>query len=153
MSTTHFIKPKEVTIKDIDGNEVQYIISRLPAIVGREVLAKYSGSMIPATGKYDVSEEAMLKLVSYSAKVLEDGTEVALRSKGLVDNHVDSCETLIKLELQILMYNSSVFQNSSQLNLGQLVTGMVSKFLPLITSALKDGSEQSSPASSQPSES
>lgn len=35
------IKPKEVQIKDVDGIEKAFVISRLPAVTGREILAKY----------------------------------------------------------------------------------------------------------------
>lgn len=35
------IKPKEITITDADREEHTFIISRLPATIGREILAKY----------------------------------------------------------------------------------------------------------------
>ena len=49
------IKPKEITITDLDGDEKTFIISRLPATVGREVLAKYPVANAPKLGDYGVS--------------------------------------------------------------------------------------------------
>lgn len=41
------IKPLEIEVKDIDGELHKFIISRLPAVVGREILAKYIGGTMP----------------------------------------------------------------------------------------------------------
>lgn len=76
------IKPKEVAIKDVDGLEKLFVISRLPATVGREILAKYPLSNAPKIGDYEVSKEAMLKW--WPMCVTIDGEEVPLKHKHLL---------------------------------------------------------------------
>lgn len=102
------IEPKEI---DIRGRK--YIISKLPATVGREVLFKYPTSNIPKIGDYAVSQEIMLKLMSYVAVPLEDGRQIELNTQALVDNHVPNAETLILLEKEMFMYNYDFFQNGT----------------------------------------
>lgn len=48
------IKPKEITVIDSDREEHTFIISRLPATIGREILAKYPLSNAPKIGDYEV---------------------------------------------------------------------------------------------------
>ncbi|HFW7071219.1 TPA: hypothetical protein ACIC9P_002468 [Morganella morganii] len=101
------IKPKEVQIKDVDGIEKAFVISRLPAVTGREILAKYPLSNAPKIGDYEVSKEAMLKMMAYVCAVADDGEEIPLRTQTLIDNHVPDGESLIRLELEMLKYNTS----------------------------------------------
>lgn len=102
------IEPKEIEIR---GRK--YIISKLPATVGREVLFKYPTSNIPKIGDYAVSQEIMLKLLSYVAVPLEDGRQIELNTQALVDNHVPNAETLILLEKEMFMYNYDFFQDGT----------------------------------------
>lgn len=102
------IEPKEIEIRG-----KKYVISKLPATVGREVLFKYPTSNLPKVGDYNVSHEIMLKLLSYTAVVLEDGRQIELNTQSLVDNHVPNAETLILLEKEMFMYNYDFFQNGT----------------------------------------
>ncbi|MEM8085904.1 hypothetical protein Q4R24_17360, partial [Morganella morganii] len=102
------IKPKEVAVKDADGVEKTFIISRLPAITGREILAKYPLSNAPKIGDYEVSKDAMLKMMAYVC-VPVSGEEIPLKTQALIDNHVPDGESLIRLELEMLKYNTSFF--------------------------------------------
>ena len=52
------IKPKEITVKDSDGDEKTFIISKIPAVDAREVLSKYPTANIPKVGEYRTSEDA-----------------------------------------------------------------------------------------------
>ncbi|MFS2158872.1 hypothetical protein ACCD10_16155 [Pseudomonas sp. Pseusp122] len=45
---TELNKPKIVQVKDVEGQKHTFIISRLPAVAGREILAKYPVSNIPS---------------------------------------------------------------------------------------------------------
>ncbi len=84
-----------------------FIISRLPATIGREILAKYPLSNAPKIGDYEVSKEAMLKMMAYVA-VEKEGQEIYLKKTStLIDNHVPDGEALIRLELEMLKYNTS----------------------------------------------
>lgn len=100
------IKPKEITVIDSDRQQHTFIISRLPATIGREILAKYPLSNAPKIGDYEVSKEAMLKMMAYVA-VEKEGQEIYLKTSTLIDNHVPDGEALIRLELEMLKYNTS----------------------------------------------
>lgn len=102
------IEPKEIEIKG-----KKYIISKLPATVGREVLFKYPTSNLPKVGDYNVSQEIMLKLLSYVAVELEDGRQIQLNTQSLIDNHVPSAEALILLEKEMFVYNFDFFHDGT----------------------------------------
>lgn len=120
------IEPKEIEVKG-----KKYIISKMPATVAREVLFKYPTSNLPKIGDYAVSQEIMLKLMSYVAVVLDDGTELELKTQTLIDNHVPSAEALILLEKEMFVYNYDFFKD-----------GTVSAFLTALEKrAVAKGSE------------
>ncbi|MBG3014419.1 hypothetical protein GHU01_15710 [Proteus mirabilis] len=139
------IKPKEVAIKDVDGVEKLFIISRLPATVGREILAKYPLSNAPKIGDYEVSKEAMLKMMAYVCVVVE-GDEISLKTRTLIDNHVPDGESLIRLELEMLKYNTSFFGGDGSSGFLHYLLSKVSGSLPSIIKTLM----ASLPSSSQP---
>lgn len=108
------IEPKEIEIKNSKGELITYIIHKFPAVEGREIIAKYPLSSLPKLGEYAGNEEIMLKLMSYVSAVKEvDGkTQIyPLKTKAMINNHVDSWETLLRIEAAILEYNCSFFQN------------------------------------------
>lgn len=123
-----FLEPKEIEI-----NGARFIISKLPCTAAREVVYKYSTSNIPKVGNYAASEEVMLKLVSFAARITPDGGALRLTSKALVDNHVPDWETLTKLEWEMMRYNCSFFQNGKASDffqsLGALAKSKVTEIL------------------------
>lgn len=128
------LKEKEVLIKDSDGNEKSFLISKIPAVDARKVLAMYPLSNMPKVGDYQVSEEAMYLLMRYVAVQIEDRVQ-PLSSRALIDNHVTDGEQLVRLEMAMLQYNSSFFQNGG--NSG-FFEGLIRKFLPLIIQTVTD---------------
>lgn len=100
------IEEKNITI---EGKE--FIISKFPAVAGREIMAKYPLSGLPKIGDYKVNEETMLKLMSYVQIESTPGVKQALSRRELVDNHVSSWELLAKVEMAMLEYNCTFFQN------------------------------------------
>lgn len=99
------IEPKETVI---DGKT--FILSKCPATAGRRIVALYPSTALPKVGNYDLNEETMLNLISFVA--IKNGDQmIQLTTKGLVDNHVGSWETLAKLEMAMLEYNCSFLQN------------------------------------------
>lgn len=106
------IEPKDITI---DGHN--YILSKFPAIAGREIITKYPLSSVPKLGDYKVNEETMLKLMSYVG-INVNGAVIKLTTQSLIDNHVPNWEVLAKIEVAMLEYNVSFFQN-----------GLISTFL------------------------
>lgn len=104
------LEPQEIAVPLPDGTTKQYIISKFPAIAGREIVCKYPLSGMPKLGDYAVNEETMLKLMAYVAVPTDTGT-LRLSTRALVDNHVASWETLGRLEVSMLEYNCSFFGN------------------------------------------
>lgn len=139
------IKPKDLDISLPDGGVQSFVISRLPATVGREIISKYPVSNMPLMGDYKVSEETMLKLMSFVAVRREDGSEMRLATRALVDAHIESWETLARLEIAMMEYNVSFFQAGKISNfsdaIGQKATAWITgTLIPLLQQSLqKDG--------------
>lgn len=130
------IKPKVVKLKNIDGEEKEFIISRLPAVPMREIMAKYPVSNIPKLGEYQASKDAMLLLLSHVAvEVGDDARQQRLSTLALIDNHVDDGEQLLRLEFAMLEYNTSFFGKGGS---SSFLEGLIQKYLPLIISTLMD---------------
>lgn len=101
------IEPKEI---DIDGKK--FIISKFPAMAGREIIAKYIPSIMPKVGDYKVNEETLLKMMKYVGVVIEgQKNPLVLSTQALIDNHVKDWEVLAKLEIATMEYNCSFFLN------------------------------------------
>lgn len=130
------IEPKEL---ELEGKT--YILSKFPAIAGREIIAKYPVSNMPKLGDYGVSEETMLKLMAFVAVKNENGEPLKLTTRALIDNHVGSWETLAKLEWSMMEYNCSFFQNGK---VSTFFEGIAEKLPQLITKILTDSLAQSS---------
>lgn len=106
----HLIKPKDVSVKDIDGNEKAFVVSRFPAVAGREIVSKYPLSALPKLGDYAVNEETMLKAMAYvGVPTVQDEIQM-LTTRALVDSHVTDFEMLMRLEAEVLGHNTSFFQ-------------------------------------------
>ena len=128
------IKPKPVKIKDSDGIEKEFIISRLPATVGREILAKYPVSNIPKLGEYQASADAMNLMMKYVAVNLEGRDKPQrLMTPELINNHVVDGEQLLRLEMAMLAENTSFFGKGGS---SDFFAGLIRKYLPLITTTL-----------------
>lgn len=141
------IEPKEITITTGKGDDRTYIISKFPAVAGREIVAKYPISNIPKLGDYGVSEEVMLKLMSYISVPIEGANPIPLKSRVLVDNHVPDWETLAKLEIAMMEYNCSFFGNGLALN---FFSGLAQKAQAMISKMLTDSLVQSSQTEKPP---
>ncbi|HCM61770.1 MAG TPA: hypothetical protein DIT05_04375 [Morganella sp. (in: Bacteria)] len=144
------IKPKEVAIKDVDGIEKMFVISRLPAVTGREILAKYPLSNAPKIGDYEVSKEAMLKMMAYVC-VTVDGEDIPLKTSTLIDNHVPDGESLIRLELEMLKYNTSFFGSGGNSGFLPFLISKVGSSLPSVIKTLMASLQSSSVKGSPPS--
>ncbi len=101
------IQPKEV---EIDGKI--YVISKFPAVAGREIITQYPMTGAPVIGSYKANEALMFKVMAFVGVKLEGRPDPQmLTSQILIDNHVGSWETLMKLEKEMMVYNCSFFQN------------------------------------------
>jgi hypothetical protein len=130
------IKEKEVELKNQDGVSKTFILSRLPAVPMREIMAKYPVSNIPKLGDYEVSKEVMTLLLSFVGVRVEGRDEpLLLNTIALINNHVDDAEQLLRLEYAMLEYNTSFFGQGGASN---FFAGLLKKHLPLIIQTLMD---------------
>lgn len=141
------IKPKEISLTDADGIPRTYIISKFPAVEGREIVAKYPISALPKLGDYAVSEETMLKLMAYVA-VEAGGKLLPLTTRALVNNHVPDFELLAKIEMAMMEYNCSFFREG---RISNSLQGFVQKLLASISKTLTDSSGPLSQGNRPPS--
>jgi len=104
------LSPKEI---NIDG--IVFYISKFDCIEGREIIFNYTSSNIPKIGNYRLSEEMMLKLMTFVAVSDDSGNKTILLSKKILGAHLNNSEfpwqTLCKLEAAMMEYNVSFFQN------------------------------------------
>lgn len=107
------LQPKEMLIKTMDGDERPYVISKFPAVAGREIIAQYPTSILPKVGDYQLNEQIMLKLMAYVGVPREGKEPLMLTTRALVDNHVPDWETLARLELAVMDYNCSFFRSGA----------------------------------------
>lgn len=133
------LEPKEITIEAQDGSKKTYIISKFPAIAGREIVCKYPMSGMPKLGDYEVNEETMLKLMAFVAAKPASGDPIPLQTRELVDNHVPDWETLGKIEIEMMGYNCSFFQNGK---ISSFFDNIKATARQLISSTLTDSLEQ-----------
>lgn len=142
------IKPKEFSCLNMDGEVVSVFLSRFDAVTGREILAKYPISALPKLGDYAENHATMLKLMGYVAIQLENGNFQRLTTQALINNHVGDAETLMKIEMAMLEYNSSFFQKG---RISDFFDEFVETLATKITGILTRLSAQSSPAEKLPS--
>lgn len=137
------IEPKEV---EISGK--RFVLSKFPAVQGREIVAKYPLSAMPKLGDYAVNEEVMLKLMSYVGVPRDTGEALRLTTTALVNNHCGDWETLARVEIAMMEYNVSFFGNG---NASTFLEGIVQKAQALLSKTLMDLKAQSSPRAGPPS--
>lgn len=140
------IEPKEITIETQRGESRVYVLSKFPAVQGREIIAKYPLSAMPKLGDYAVNEETMLKLMAFVAVPRAEGGPLPLSTRALVDNHVPDWETLARIEMAMMEYNVSFFGNGKGSTFLEAITLKAQAFL---SKTLMDLSGQSSPKGKQ----
>lgn len=143
----NLLQPKEMEIADGDGVKRTFILSKFPAVQGREIIAKYPTSAIPKLGDYAVSEETMLKLMAFVG--IKNGDQVLrLQTRALIDNHVPDWETLAKIEMGMMEYNCSFFRNGTlSVFLGDVVQKVLAKISEISTPSSARSSQTNSPPS------
>ena len=142
------LEPKRVNIKCMDGGEREYVISKFPALAGREIITQYLPTAMPKVGQYAANEELLLKMMAFVAAVSADGTETRLTTRALVDNHVPDYEALMRLEAEMLGYNSTVFQTAARFLSSGGIEARAAEWISRTLTAL---SQQSSEKGSQAS--
>lgn len=137
------LEPKEFKINDQKGKERKYILSKFPAVQGREIVSKYPLSAMPKLGDYAVNEETMIKLMSFVAVETSKGIQQRLSTIDLVNNHVPDWETLAKLELEMMQYNCSFFLRDKALTFLDVFLQMATqKVSEILTTSLQQSYRQ-----------
>lgn len=100
----NLIKPKNVEVKG-----KVFVISKVPATVGRKIAAVYAQTLISRLEDYDKNEAAMYLLLAYAGIPNENPSlpPMALSNPALINNHVTDWEMLIALENEMVEYNVS----------------------------------------------
>lgn len=142
------IEPKEIEVPTRNGPKT-YILSRFPAVQGREIVTQYPMTAMPKVGDYATNEALMLKIMAHVAVPTEGGGQLQLTSRALVDNHVPDFEALMRLEWAMMEYNCSFLQGGG---LSRLIEERALPFLSQsISRMLTDLLERSSGKASPPS--
>lgn len=92
----------------INGKE--FILSKVPATVGRKLATQYFTTSLPRIGDYEENEKLMYEMLSYVGVQLGDNV-IKLSTPDLVNNHTGDWETLLSLEKAMGVYNCSFFQD------------------------------------------
>lgn len=118
-------EPMEVDITCQDGTAKTYIISKVPATVGIELVMLMPSNALPKVGDYATFEKCLYKMLAYVGVPRDSGEPLMLTTKALCDNHCPDWEVLGKLGYEMVKYNCSFFQNGR-------VFGIFSQLAPLL---------------------
>lgn len=144
---TPLLQPKPFTVTGQDGRERTYILSKFPAVAGREIIAKYPLSAVPKLGEYAVNEETMFKLMAYVGVEI-DGKTLKLVTRALIDNHIPDWEALARIELEMIRYNTSFFLQGEVSTFLQIIADRATQW---ITQTVTDSLHPSLPTAKPPS--
>ena len=134
------IEPKEV---EILGKT--FIISKFPAVLGREIITQYPTSAAPKVGDYRLNEELMFKLLCHVGIPMQGKDPLLLTTRALVDNHIKDWEMLMKVEWAMMEYNCSFFTNGRMSGLLELILSRAEGFIAsTLTSFVQSLSEKDS---------
>ncbi len=109
------IKPKKITISDIDGIEHNFIIYRFEAMIAFKIVSKslpiisnmIRGENLKLEDKE--IEDIVVEILSYSEKVTEKDT-IKLNGLHLINNHVPDLDTLLTLIKELNDYNTNFLE-------------------------------------------
>lgn len=116
----NLLEPKEV---EIDGQK--FLISKMPCTVGQKVLVNLPQGFIPIFSEFTKYEQYIYEMLSYCQRVYDDKDNVPLTTKAIIDNHVNSVETLLKLEWHCIEHNYGFFAPE---RVAPLLNGKLSKY-------------------------
>lgn len=111
------LEPKASSpIVGTDGKARVFVLGKFPAVLGREILAKYPVNVLPKVGDYEVSKDTMFKLMSCVGVRIGDNVQ-ELVTEALINNHTHDAETLFQIEWAMLEHNFSFFGNGKVFDL------------------------------------
>ena len=128
------LKSTDVSINDIDGNPKNFRIHREPATMGREIFTLYAPTAMPKVVYYKSNQDLMYKLITFVKVEAPDGSMLRL-SPQLLDAHVTDFEMLIKLEWEMVKFNTSFLNRENRSNLLKKFKGIAEKYQNTIPSS------------------
>jgi hypothetical protein len=138
---------KTVEIVALDGTLRNYILSKFPAVQGREIVANYPLTAVPKVSDYKSNEAVMLKLMAFVAVESKTGDLLRLTTQALIDNHVPDWETLVRIEIEMMKYNTSFFREGVVSTfLSDIATKALASITPTLTTFLRQLSERAKQA-------
>jgi hypothetical protein len=135
------IKPKVITVKDLDGVDRSYTISRFPTVDSREIITQYPVTGLPKIGDYKSNAELAAKIMCYVEVQPMQGEPIRLTTEALRNNHIPDGETHLRIEWEAMGYNTSFFGAGKTLS---FLEGFKETLKAWILSILMDLSERSS---------
>lgn len=141
------LEPKEMEFTLQNGTVKTFILSKFPAIQGREIVTQYPLTAAPKVGDYKSNEALMLKVLSFVAVKLPEREPLRLSTMELINNHVGDYETLLRIEYAMMEHNCSFFGNGA---LSGFLDSMGARVNTLISQMLTTLSQRSSASDKQP---
>ena len=142
------LQPTTVPIPCQDGTERDYVISKFPAVAGREIVTQYLATAIQKAEGYKANEELMLKAMCYVSAISPEGREIPLTTRALVDNHVPDFEALMRLEAALLDYNTNFMQRAKSFISSSDIEGKATAWISrMLTGLSAQSSVQGKPVS------
>lgn len=133
-----FLEEKEIEIT-ADDKTKKFIISKFPAVAGREIITQYIATLLQKLEDYKKNEAVMFMLMRYVQAVDANGNKIELKTRELIDNHIPSWEMGMLLEKEVMEYNCSFFRSGK-------ILALLKDFAPIIKQSLSktltDSSEQ-----------
>lgn len=144
-------EPLEVSVKDGDGVERKFIISKMPAWDGLEIMGRLPSAILagslPKLGDWDIILKLQSKIMKYVAVDI-NGNHLVLETQALIDNHCSDWECFRNVLWAEVQYNNSFFRNGTALD---FLKDIGRQYLAKVLEMLTQYSEQLSPQNSQPS--
>ena len=140
------LHPKRVTVKDVFGEEREYIISLMPATVAIDFQALAPAGFMAKAKEISAVHDLRDMLFQHVAVELEDGREQRLTTAALIDNHVVGGVQATAVVAQMVEYNFNFFGGAgSQGFLDFLLQKFTRSIMPTLTPWLERLSAQDLP--------
>ena len=147
------LRPKDITLTDIDGNEHQYQIGKIPLLAGgREVAAQYVLPTRVEPEKYEANQKLAEIMYKHTAAILEDGSQIILETKELVSNHIPDPVIATDLEKEVYEYNTGFSVTGRVQGFQQALLELLPQLNAETLMRLRDSSSPTTPPASTSSE-
>jgi hypothetical protein len=141
-------QPKSISVECQDGTSREYVISKLPALVGMKIVMQGPVMATPKIGDYAKFEALSVEMLGYVEAVLPNGHKQRLSTPALIDNHVPDWEALARLNKEMVAYNVSFFQNGKLSDFFAAIAEKANtRLAPMLASLQRSLSESGTPPS------